>query len=394
VTNGDGEYRKRLRQGCVEALDGCTEFAELLPRLQGADPLSVLSALREIARSDSPSAQDAARCVRDAVKVRGRAPAPTLPIVHPLDYHWAFASATREDLCSRAEWSSRPGDTVLFLGTPLLHRYVAGRLRDRRCILLDRDARMVEAARRAGTEAEVCDLLADALPNLSASCAFADPPWYSDAIAAFVEAGAHLLERRGTLFVGFQAQLTRPGVSAERAALLAHCSQCGLELMDHDPLALIYETPSFERAALAAAGLAHTPLRWRRGDLLSFTSCGEARSERKPLARDEWQRFEIGQIPIYVNPDAPPVGEEVICSLVEGDILPTVSRRHALRDKAALWTSRNRIFGSARPRLLAEIVEAASMGESNGPLADRIHSLVEIERDEHCLNTAAVALQG
>jgi hypothetical protein len=47
-------------------------------------------------------------------------------------------------------------------------------------------------------------------------------------------------------------------------------------------------------------------------------------------------------------------GQDGLVSLIEGDILPTVSRRDPRRRLADVWTSGNRIFRTGNPQLVLE----------------------------------------
>lgn len=392
------QFERRLRQVCAEGLPGSAGFAELLDRLEGADPLATLGALRVIAESDPQLGGRAGRLIEEASLLRPPPAPSTTPIVHPLDYHWRFSPATVDRLLDRAAELTRPGETVLFLGTPSLYQMVAERLPDRRCILLDRDSRICDAMPvRAGGETHVVDLLVDPLPKLGASCAIGDPPWYPDAIAGFAEAAAGLLRSDATLLLGFPAPLTRPGVSLERADFIESARRLGFDPLDHEPLALRYETPPFEYAAMGAAGLLSPPHEWRRGDLLVLQFEGPVTERgRRAGIEEPWAAHQFEQIPIRVRTSAPASGTELISSIVDGDILPTVSRRTPLRSKAALWTSRNRIFASSDPRRLARILASLEAGkapfsEAEAQVAVRLGALVTLERREHGLRAEALA---
>jgi len=392
------QFERSLGEACVEALPTAAGFAELLDGLQGADPLAALAALRQIAATDTRLGGRARRLIEEATLLRLPELPSATPIVHPLDYHWRFSPATAEQLLDRAAELSGPGETVLFLVTPSLYQLAAERLAGRRCILFDRDSRICEAIPKSpGAEARVVDLLADQLPELAASCAVGDPPWYPKAIAGFAEAAAMMLRSDATLLLGFPAQLTRPGVRAEHAGFIRSARRLGFDPLEHERLALRYETPPFEYAAMGAAGLPSPPHEWRRGDLLAL------RLRRPITARargggieEQWAAHQFEQIPIRVRPSAPAAGTELIAGLLEGDILPTVSRRTPLRCKAALWTSRNRIFASCDPPRLAQILasleaDGPSVGEAEAQVADQLAALVALERREHGLGAQVLA---
>jgi hypothetical protein len=88
-----------------------------------------------------------------------------------------------------------------------------------------------------------------------------------------------------------------------------------------------------------------------------------------------------------------------LVSLIEGDILPTVSRRDPRRRLAQVWTSGNRIFRTDNPRLLFDAALSCS-GEDLGTgvqhhlwgsirerdaqerVADELRALSALEADE------------
>jgi hypothetical protein len=60
--------------------------------------------------------------------------------------------------------------------------------------------------------------------------------------------------------------------------------------------------------------------------------------------------------PVFLDPS--------LISLVEMDVLPSVSRRDPRRDKVDLWTSGNRIFSTCGIQIVSIIVRALSAGLS------------------------------
>lgn len=94
-------------------------------------------------------------------------------------------------------------------------------------------------------------------------------------------------------------------------------------------------------------------------------------------------------IPLRVWEDAPPLGSELLGSLVEGDVLASVSARVPERKTAALWTSRNRVFCSSDPPRLAALARRLEGGLSPDPAdaetAYRLLDLIVVERAEHLL---------
>jgi hypothetical protein len=388
------DFNQRLAELCRAALTQGADFANLLDCVEGADPRAVLDCLDTLTGSDPELAVPARNASEE-----GRSPTistgcSTLPVVHPLDYHWRFAPETITMMLDRLAACTAPGETVAFLGTPSLYAECAERLPGRECVLFDSDSRVVDAL---GGDARVIDLTLDDPPCLSASCAVADPPWYPEAIHAFARAAGTVLRPGGAFLLGFPAPLTRPGVSAERDEILRALQLQGFHLLNRHPLLLRYETPPFEQAAMGAAG-ASAPAQWRRGDLLTFDLPERFAPGPRPLPTGpRWSGFELAQIPLRVNPDAPALGNDLVCSLLPGDLLSTVSRRDPIRPRVALWTSRNRVFASSNPVQLLELVGRVQADlEPRSPAeriaAERLAALVRLEREEHGFPTEAALL--
>lgn len=187
---------------------------------------------------------------------------------------------------------------------------------------------------------------------------------------------------------------------------------CGLRAGDVQPASLGYLCPPFERAALDAQGIPGTPDNWRRGDLLTF-EVAPTHLPARPLVADEaWHRIQIEELPFRVrvehqgDPGPPLDAWKLLAPIIEGDVLPTVSRRSADRRRARLWTSRNRVFASSHGHVLAATAHAVADGidvaqaaaerlgrhlaaeetEAVNIVVARLRALVALERGEHGLD--------
>jgi hypothetical protein len=67
-------------------------------------------------------------------------------------------------------------------------------------------------------------------------------------------------------------------------------------------------------------------------------------------------------------------------SLIDGDILPTVSRRDPRRRAAQAWTSGNRIFGTGNPQLLLEAAISCTGAATGSGVQPRLWGTIR-ERD-------------
>lgn len=381
-------YAQRLRTAIQErlAVPGLT-FAALLADLDGADPVAVVRQLELLAPGDSEAVRLLARArAREAPEP----PAPR-PIPHPLDYAWAFTTETSGRLVRRLAALTAPGNRVAHLGTPTLHAHAAKALGDRDHVLVDYDARRVAAAEGVSGGAVLADLLDGSLLALSADACVSDPPWYPEQAACFVNAAAALLRPGGALLLAFAGALTRPGLAEDRGATLTVADADGLVLEAAETRGCRYVTPPFEYAAMASAGVLGVPAAWRTGELLVLRRDNRPAPSRRSAPPTGWSSVDVGDIPLRVRETAPPTGGGLLDSLVPGDVLATVSRRDPIRARAALWTSRNRIFGSADPNRLCDVVRAVAagdqedLGEEECRAAERIRAIAVLERQEHGL---------
>jgi len=371
-----------------ESLTAAT-FADLLEELPSIDPLTVWQSLeRQVAHDECATAFSL-----PASEVRSPSP---LPIAHPLNFDWRYSEETNDDLVRRLSAATASGDAIGYLGAPTTWRAARRSMPDRRHVLFDRDA-----ARHAetGAEAHVVAIGRQTLPTIPLGAAVVDPPWYPEYHDAFLAAAASIVAIGGVVYVSFPPPLTRPGVLAERANIVDYALRAGLQVEDELPLALRYETPPFENAAFAAAGLSIVPKAWRRGDLLTFRRRGRCAPTSSALLDEGWQFVTIDQIPIAARATVEGA-KELFAPAIAGATLPTVSRRHPARAEAALWSSRNRIYGSCEPALLTAVVLALAEGATDriaaavGPqeqekvaaLANEVRDLVRIERKEHGLD--------
>ncbi len=361
----------------------------VLGELSGADPIVIARLLQAIAVEDPPLAARARALLEEA-----RTPQPVVPteppVPHPLDYAWMFTTDTARMLLEKIAAASAPGELVLHLGTPALHTLACEELSDRRHLLVDRDARQVRAANRLRPGSAVVRDLLVAGPGVGgAAVVVADPPWYPRHAGAFVGAAAESLREGGVLLIAMPSALTRPGVADERQELIDVSTQAGLSLAGEGIGLLRYRTPPFERAAMSAAGVPGLPGDWRRADLWMLSALEPRRVFRPADRAARWRRIEIELIPLHVWENAPPLGSELLGSLVDGDVLASVSARVPERETASLWTSLNRVFCSSDPPRLAALARRLEGGLSPDPAdaetAHRLLNLVAAERSEHLL---------
>jgi hypothetical protein len=372
---------------CVTAASVATRFEDMLETLPSIDPLTVWQSLRRLLGDDNP------RLARLRLGDRPGATRSPLPIAHPLDFDWRFTSASNVALLDALSRCTTRSATIGYFGAPTTWRIGRTALPDRRHVLFDKNGSSLDRS----SDVHSVTIGRDDLPAVKLAAAVVDPPWYPEHQHAFLAAAASLLVSGGTVFASFPPALTRPGVLAERTNILANAVRAALLVRNEAPLALRYETPPFEAAAFAAAGLPVVPSAWRRGDLLTLEKVSWHKPAVPTVPDEGWRFVRINEIPLAVRPSVAASDCPFEPAFVDAT-LPTVSRRHPARAVAALWSSRNRIYASAEPELLTSVVEALAgrptteacalrrKQENAKVIANGVQELVRLERKEHGLD--------
>jgi hypothetical protein len=358
-------------------------FGEVVRSLPGVDPCVV----HEVITSPEFSAAYHLRwtlITSDVPPMEWR-----LPVPHPLDFDWRFAPSTITDLTRDL---MNHGESIVLLGAPSLWLALHGR--GGSPWLLDVDHALISAASAIGAQLRLrlCDLLRDPLPSLEGSVAFADPPWYPEAMRGFLWAAHAVVRPYGRVFLSAPPLGTRPGVAAELDEIIKWSEGIGLRLTSRRAGAVRYAMPPFERNALKAAGLLNfVPYDWRQGDLLVFERRPgrlQPRPSPSDAPPDAWRELAIEGVRIRVDVAAPSAGEDPrLVRIVDNDVLPSVSRRDERRQLARVWTSGNRVFGCAAPLILWQLLngEAPPQVPANWVDAARqqVQDLVRLETAEY-----------
>jgi hypothetical protein len=338
---------------------GVRSFPDLVAVLPGAYPADVARVIDRL-KDELPFAWSDGH----APALRRASTSAGWPVEHPLDFDWRFTPEAARLLLDRCGTDL----TAAFLGAPSLAREAAERSRRGAVRLFDRNPSVAAAARKAspGITVTCVDLLWDEpVDPGDAAVSVADPPWYPEHTAAFLWAAARLTRVGGIVLLSLPPEGTRPGISAEREAILATATSFGLKLVSLEPGVLAYRMPPFERNALVAAGVAPVSADWRHGDLASFTVVGKSGVPRPPAPGepDGWDEESVGSVRIKCRKC--PVSEfrdPTLSHLVPGDMLTSVSRRHPARAAVDVWTSGNRVFRCLSPSLFRVILSALARG--------------------------------
>ena len=391
---------------CAAISNGATNFATLLHGLPAVYPTELLASLDRLAAGGMITSALAASVRHQAAAsgsdvIEGRS---LLPLPHPLDFEWRFTPDTARLLLNRAAEMTPDGSDILLFGTPgLAVEALTLPIGRRLAFLAENNSvtdRVCELNRATGSPLSIA-FCSGGLPRESADAVLLDPPWYLDFVRPMLAAAAHACRPGGVVLISLPPDGTRPSAEADRQAAIGFGRRLGLDPIEHCVLAIGYETPFFERNALAAAGI-YPPQQWRRGDLLAFR---KTRAPTRHLLaasaqRRDWTEARIGRMRLFVRANSEMLsGEAGLTSLIDGDVLPTVSRRDPRRRFAQVWTSGNRIFRTNNPQLVLEAAiccAGETMGSGVQPhlwgtmqereqlerLADELRALAALEAQE------------
>lgn len=369
---------------------GPTSFDDLVCHLPGVYPIDARASLDRLLAAGRIGESEWERAVQRRPRPPVSPPRSTLPVPHPLDFDWRFAVEALDALVAACD---RHGgtDTVVCIGAPSLHDRLARAGRVSTLIDANPDIIAAMAALDAGSAIHA-RIGCDPLPKLTAAVVVIDPPWYPEHVRLFLRAASQLCDDDGTVLLSFPPAGTRPGVADERNDALAYAAEIGLVHEDIRRGELAYRSPPFERLALVAAGYADLPDDWRHGDLLVFRAIGErvAAPLPEPVVDDgNWVAIPAGTTRIKVRApnqrrasDAPVASRLV--SIIDGDVLPSVSRRDPRRAAVAVWTACNRVYACADVDVLISTARAL---DRNDDVVDAVaaslgRGLAEDEIDE------------
>jgi len=363
--------------GAVEG--GATAFDRLLTSLPGVYPPVVFESLRRLtSKGLLPNGvfRDAESYIRRERPHDSRKDLParriTLPVPHPLDYDWRFTDEAADRILTAT--ATRSGGTLAMIGSPSVFRVAAERESGPPLAVIDRSRAITDSLKAGlpGALVECLDVTHDELPDIEASAVIVDPPWYEEYFRAFAWAACRISRVGSSVFFSLPPAGTRPGIVAEISRFVEWSrSELGLDLLRIDTGVLPYVTPPFERNALRAEGFNNLPDDWRKGDLAVFVRRRKAAAARPVLTGfssfddGEWEEVTVQRMRVRVkNGTGDNSSSPKLISIVEGDVLPTVSRRDERRKKAEVWTSGNRVFASDGKPALLNLLSALAIGEA------------------------------
>lgn len=290
------------------------------------------------------------------------------PVSHPHDCDWRFTAESTQDLLQRATDGLATDACVAHLGAPSTFALGVKTRLDLRHVLLERNPAMTAALETPGRESGarvICvDLLQDDVPSLGAAAAIIDPPWYPGETLAFLAAAARVCGDGALLWLCQPTLATRPGVTDERALIVAELPQLGLTTEATHAATVRYNMPHFEAMSIRLASLdPPVPRTWRTGDLLVLRKVSEAPPlPPATLGSERWQEVSFGLVRIKLRPSDT---DNDLASIVPGDVLHTVSRRDPVRARIGLWTSGNRVYALADPEPVGKLIELCDIDLGN-----------------------------
>jgi len=337
-----------------------TTLLSVLRSVQGVFPTLVMERLKKLGRDTLLH--------EPPLSAPSEEPTVSDPELHPLDFEWYFtpdcADQVSELLISKA------GD-ILCLAAPSVACAI-GR-RGKPVVLLDNNP-LVKLRLPSGSsnlQFTVCNLY-DRLPlDNSFAVVFFDAPWYIKPVTYWMWQASNIIASGGTMAFSLFPSLLRPGADEERSQVLAQARAIGEVQVLEDVLA--YDTPLFEREALAHGGIRITSS-WRRADLVVVTVNKKVQPLPPfPAPPDEaWETFLIGKQVVKLR-KLVSAADNFFLAPVEGlvdYVFPTVSMRDPRRTQIDLWTSRNRVARVGNRSLVAHALGRLENGKTVAEVAD------------------------
>jgi hypothetical protein len=368
--NRQESFDHRVDEWVAIELATGADFDELVQRLPGVYPSIILTALSRLAvlgLIPPTTFQSALRRAKTGKRKRiGMRHSLLLPIPHPLDFDWRFSAPAAADILESCARLTKPSDTIALLGAPSLLRHAHESGYPRRVVLLDSNPALRQVFPSSSHLQYVHCRIPSGVPrDLHAAVVVVDPPWYEAEMKEFLWAASQLCTAQGHVLMSVPPEGTRPTIDVEWERILRYAQSCGFALEQLERLKYSYATPPFELNALQAEGIQNVPADWRRSHCAVLSRRSACRIRRpRPAKRTPWHEITIRRVRIRVRSVDTGALDPRLIRLVDGDILPSVSRRDKRRRQAVVWTSGNRVFGCAAPSALTIILQAISEGSS------------------------------
>lgn len=189
--------------------------------------------------------------------------------------------------------------SVLFMGTPRLFEFFAGKNTGATCDLIELDEivcnglyKRVNSGRSSVYNKDINEITSF---NKKYDAVFMDPPWYIDSYKSWLYKAFHYVNSGGTLYISFLPYLTRPTAAMERKELLDFCrlhADVVIPVQDFYE----YDMPTFEKNELEHCGIKMLS-NWKIADLLIIKEITNTADipKRYMISQDykDWEEFEL-----------------------------------------------------------------------------------------------------
>jgi hypothetical protein len=371
----DDEFVEQIDHWVYRAVNaGGHTFGDLVRRLPGVYPSCVVDSLRRhLAFGQIPLLRAArlisqsANAVSSSISCVAR---DGLPVPHPLDFDWRFSDEAVERILDEASLLSHHRGSFGVVGAPSVALKAGQTWTSGSVIAFDVNPIIVAALRQLNERVASlrCNVFIDEPAGFRLDVVVTDPPWYFDELCSALWFGHAICRTGGFVLASIPPLGTRPGIARERTTLIEFSSTLGLELIRIEAAELPYRSPPFEQNALRAIGVAGAPVDWRCGDLAVFAKRSSFRSPRPTVSSpvdSDWCDVSFSAAHLRVSSErSGGFSDPRLSSIIEGDVLPTVSRRDPRRKAAKVWTSGNRVFACSGCDIFRVVAKALASGHA------------------------------
>ncbi|RZJ51493.1 MAG: class I SAM-dependent methyltransferase [Flavobacterium sp.] len=315
---------------------------------------------------------------------------------HPLDFEWRNSVGSLDFLVKHIECSTFDNDRILLLGFPTLFAATSLKEMSQHITLVDKNQPVIKDLEKLISkdnfnivEADIFKVDPDLLGKYQ--MVILDPPWYSPHFYDFIWLAAKCVEIGGSISISIPPINARPSIPQERIQWFSFCQENGLCLENLYSQKLSYAMPFFEFNAFRIAGVKDVLPFWRKGDLAIFKKTENIETLR-PLVNDvieEWIEIQIDTVRFRIKMDKT-TGTKLplqIHSIVDTEILPSISARDIRRNEANVWTSGNRIYkvqNSAKFVTLLEHIKSKKFEKiQEKDVAKQIELIIKFEKEEY-----------
>lgn len=380
--------------------EGAEDFNDLIRKLPGVYPTEAYQAIMKLGSTGALAPDKVALLEpnHEAMPNTNLTPNSLLPLPHPLNYEWRFNSQSSHLLLDLAEELCEKNNSILLFGTPNVALESIYRPRYHQITFVGENnpvtRRLIALNEMSGDPISISAYNAFSRSNSPSSVIVLDPPWYMDFILPMLAASTVACMNGGHVLISLPPEGTRPTAAEELERTINYAKTLGLSHIATHNLSLVYETPFFEANSLAANRM-FIDGNWRRGDLVVFRKSENSSTPVLTTSQHEthWREIEIERMRLFIRTDTASDEQHYMQSIVEGDVLPSVSRRDPRRNKAHIWTSGNRVFASSNPQavLSAALMASGEKFDSHNQALShgKTPSLDEIERLSYLLKELA-----